>query len=66
MSADFSFEKICTNIASMNRSEVIHHLTHFNGPVKLDFTSEYLETLSAEKLRHILLAAEVTGRRKRA
>ena len=50
----------------MNRSEVILRLTHFDGPVNLDFTSEYLETLSAEKLRHILLAAEVTGRRKRA
>jgi hypothetical protein len=66
MSAEFSFEKICTQIASMSKSEVIKRLTHFEGPMKLDFTSEYLETLTTEKLRHILLAAVTTVKRKQA
>jgi hypothetical protein len=66
MSAEFSFEKICTRIASMSKREVIRRLTHFDGPIKLDYTSEYLETLSTDRLRHILLAAVTTSERKRA
>ena len=66
MPADFSFEKICTQIASMSKPEVIRRLTHFDGKLKLDFTRDYLETLSADRLRHILFAAVTTLRRKRA
>ena len=66
MSQDFSFEKICSKIASMSKREVIRQLLNFNGPIKLDFSSRYLETLSADRLRHILLAAFVTVHRKRA
>ena len=66
MSAEFSFEKMCSRIASMSKLEVIDRLVHFDGPMNLDFTNEYLETLSTDKLRHILLAALTTVRRKQA
>jgi hypothetical protein len=66
MSADFSFEKMCSKITSMSKREVIRRILHFDGPIKLDFTSDYLETLSADRLRHILLAAVVTVNRKHA
>ena len=46
MSAEFSFEKMCSRIASMSKLEVIDRLVHFDGPMNLDFTNEYLETLS--------------------
>ena len=66
MSAEFSFEKLCSQIASMSKPEVIRRLTHFNGHPKLDFTSEYLESLSTDRLRHILLAAVTVTKCKHA
>ena len=66
MSSGFSFEKICCKITSMNKREVIRRLLHFDGPIKLDYSSDYLESLSTDRLRHILLAAVVTVNRKHA
>jgi hypothetical protein len=62
----FSFEKTCSNIASMGKREVIRDLLNFDGPIKLDFSADYLEKLSTDRLRHILLAAFVTANRKHA
>ncbi|MEN8126348.1 MAG: hypothetical protein ABFR90_00925 [Planctomycetota bacterium] len=50
----------------MSKREVIRRLLHFDGGIKLDFTSDYLEKLSTDRLRHILLAAVVTVNRKHA
>ena len=50
----------------MNKREVIRRLLHFDGPIKLDYSSDYLESLSTDRLRHILLAAVVTVNRKHA
>jgi hypothetical protein len=66
MSANFSFEKMCSKITSMSKREVIRRLLHFDGPIKLDYSPDYLENLSADRLRHILLAAVVTVNRKHA
>ena len=66
MPSKFSFEKMCSKIASMSKREVIRRLLNFDGPLKLDFTADYLEKLSTERLRHILLAAVVTVNQKRA
>ncbi len=66
MSADFYFEKMCSRITAMSKQQIIRRLLHFNGPIKLDFSRDYLEKLSADRLRHILLAAVVTVERKRA
>ena len=66
MSSNFSFEKMCSKIASMNKREVVQRLLNFDGPIKLDFSRDYLEKLSTDRLRHILLAAVVTVHQKRA
>lgn len=60
-----SFEKIVSAIASLNKSEVKRRLLQFKGRIKLDFTESYLDGLSTDKLRHILLAAMTTVKRKR-
>ena len=53
-------ENMTTSIASMNRSQLKRHIKCFKGRFKLDFTDDYLDSLSASKLQHILLAAVVT------
>ncbi|MHC4928771.1 MAG: hypothetical protein ACYSOC_04865 [Planctomycetota bacterium] len=50
----------------MGKREVIRRLLNFDGPIKMDFSADYLEKLSTDRLRHILLAAFVTINRKRA
>ena len=50
-------DRIATKIAQMNRHKVQKEILHFRGRFKLDFTKAYLESLSVDKLRHILLAA---------
>ena len=64
MSARLSFEKQCTQVACMSKSEIVKRLLHFDGPIKLDFTRDFLETLSLDKLRHIMLAAIITADKK--
>lgn len=66
MVTDVYFETVCTEIATMDKAEVKHHILHFDGPVRLDFTEDYLDSLDLEKLRHILLAALITAHRKHA
>ena len=65
MSAELSFEKMCTKVASMSKREVIRRLLNFDG-IKMDFSEDYLKDLSTDRLRHILLAAVVTVNRKHA
>jgi hypothetical protein len=50
----------------MSKAEVLKKLLYFDGPLKLDFTEEYLESQTADKLRHILLSAVITVEQKRA
>jgi len=55
-----SFEEIALSIASLKKPEVKRHLLNFRGGPKLDFTESYLDKLSLDRLRHILLAAVLT------
>lgn len=66
MVTDVYLETICTEVATMDKAEVMYHILHFDGPVRLDFTEDYLKTLDLDKLRHILLAALITAHRKHA
>ena len=66
MAADVYFETVCVAIAGMSKTEVKRRILHFDGPVRLDFSEDYLNGLDLEKLRHILLAAMITAHRKRA
>ena len=51
-------------IATMNRVQVTKRLNDFHGRFQFDFSQEYLEGLSVDRLRHILFAAVVTKHKK--
>jgi len=55
------FESEATSIAALGRSELTTRIKNFKGRFKLDFTEDYLNNLSVDRLRHILLAALVTA-----
>lgn len=59
-----SFENLCSRVAEMGREEVMEEIINFNGRIHLDFTESYLDSLSIDKLRHILLAALVVDAEK--
>jgi len=54
---DGQMEKLAGRIAKMNRQQVIALLRSFECSFKLDFTDEFLEAISMERLRHIILGA---------
>ncbi|MFC1780674.1 hypothetical protein ACFLZ8_00230 [Planctomycetota bacterium] len=51
-----------TSIATLGRSELKKRIINFRGRFKLDFTEDYLNKLSVDRLRHILLAALLTAK----
>ncbi len=50
-------EQLVVEIATMNRVDLISMLKKLNCRFKLDFTDDYLDSLSLERLRHVALAA---------
>ena len=56
------FEKAATTIATLNRVQLKEQIKNFRGSFKLDFSEEYLEKTSVDRLRHILLAAMVNAK----
>ncbi|MBL7106153.1 MAG: hypothetical protein ISS77_00915 [Phycisphaerae bacterium] len=56
------FEKTTVSIASLNKLQLKKKIKNYKGRFKLDFTEEYLEKSSADKLRHILLAAMINSK----
>lgn len=55
------FENIATEIASMEKEQIIDYIKHFHGRFRMDFTEEFLNKLSIDRLRHILMAAIMTN-----
>jgi len=55
------FDKEATSIAALDRSELKRRIRSFRGRFKLDFTEEYLNNLTVDRLRHILLAALINA-----
>ena len=55
-------ERIATKLASMSRSQLKGSLRSLKARFRMDFTDEFLDSLSEDKLRHILLAALLNGR----
>ncbi len=51
------FEEAATSITALGKNELKKRIKNFKGRFKLDFTEDYLNNLSADRLRHILLAA---------
>lgn len=56
------FDREATSIASLGRNELTRRIKNFRGRFKLDFTEDYLDKLSVDRLRHILLAALINAR----
>jgi hypothetical protein len=56
------FEQTATSIASLGRDELKRRIKCFKGRFKLDFTEDYLNRLTIDRLRHILLAASINAR----
>jgi hypothetical protein len=61
MSSQYSLEEIAVSISSLGKAEVKRRIKNFKGRFRLDFTDEYLDALSIDRLRHILLAALLTN-----
>lgn len=56
-------ERLVQALQQMERAELINRIKHFSGPFRLDFTDQYLQSASDDRLRHILLAAMIGLRR---
>lgn len=53
------FERTATSLAGLNRNELTRRIKNFRGRFRFDFTESYLNEMSVDRLRHILLAALV-------
>jgi hypothetical protein len=51
------FETEATTIASLDRMELTRRIKKFRGTFKLDFTEDYLNQSTVDRLRHILMSA---------
>lgn len=60
MSVQTNYEAVHAQVASLNRQELKDRLLTFRGRLRLDFTETYLDTLTDDKLRHILMAVYLT------
>ncbi|GAI23373.1 unnamed protein product [marine sediment metagenome] len=56
------FEQAATSIAALDRGELEKQIKNFKGRFKLDFSDDYLNKMTVERLRHVLLAALINGR----
>jgi len=61
MIAKESLEQTATSIAALETDELKRRIKNFRGRFKLDFTEDYLNSLTVDRLRHILLAALVNA-----
>lgn len=57
-----NFEQTATSITSLGREELKRRIKGFKGRFRLDFTENYLDDISVDRLRHILLAALINAK----
>lgn len=62
MSSGQYVERQVTSIAALGRDELKRRIRNFRGRFKLDFTEDYLNKISVDRLRHILLAALINAK----
>jgi hypothetical protein len=62
MTSRDSFEQTATLIAALGKDELKKRIRNFRGRFRLDFTEDYLNNLSVDRLRHILLAALINAK----
>ena len=65
MYARGQFERSATSIAALSRNQLKRRIKGFRGRFRLDFTDDYLDNISLDRLRHILLAALITTKPRR-
>lgn len=53
-------ERTVAAIATLSRDELKTRLKDFQRSIKLDFTDDYLDAVSLDRLRHIVLAVALT------
>lgn len=63
MASRIQLEQTAASIAALGSVELKRRIKNFRGRFKLDFTDDYLNKLSVDRLRHILLAALMNARR---
>jgi hypothetical protein len=61
MSSRKYFDREITSITALDRNELTRRIRGFRGRFKLDFTEDYLNNISVDRLRHILLAALINA-----
>ena len=62
MSSARYVEMQVTSVAALGRDELKRRIRNFRGRFKLDFTEDYLNKVSVDRLRHILLAALINAK----
>ena len=50
-------EQMAASLADFGREDLKQRIKDFRGRFKLDFSDDYLDALSLDRLRHLLLAA---------
>jgi hypothetical protein len=65
MSPNASMEELAREISSLDRHSCIDQLQHFDR-IPLDFNRSFFDGMSTEKLRHVLMAAYITVKKRRA
>jgi hypothetical protein len=55
------FEQTATSLGTLDREELKRQIKNFRGRFKLDFTEDYLNSASVDRLRHILFAALINA-----
>lgn len=56
------FEDYACSIAKMKKNQRIDEIRSYDGIVRSDFTDEYLERVSLERLKHICLAFRINSK----
>ncbi len=62
---DSNRRDVAVVIAGMNRGDVQREILNFQGRFRLDFSREFLENQSTDRLKHILLAAKLQSHPER-
>ncbi len=57
-------EQLAGELAVMDRQNLIGMLSSLDCGFQFDFTKEFLDSVSLERLRHIVLAASLQARSK--
>lgn len=55
-------EQVAASLADLGRDDLKKRIKNFRGRFKLDFSDDYLDALSLDRLRHLLLAALINAR----